>query len=56
MLFTHVCIHATLLTMSHTTLLLILTIPDKPAGYNGGKPISKQTLIKAKNSGTTTKR
>ena len=29
---------------------------DKRAGHNGGKLISKQTLMKAMNSGATTKR
>ena len=29
--------------------------PDKKVGYNGGKSISKQTLMKAMNSGANTK-
>ena len=31
-----------------------LHFPDKQAGYNGSKHSSKQTLIKAINSGATT--
>ena len=53
MLFT---IQVTLLTMCHTSLQLILTVPDKLAYYNGGKFISKQASMKAKNSGATIKR
>ena len=56
MLFTNASIYAALFTMSYTTLQLILTIPDKWAGYNGGKLISKQTSMKAPNLGATTKR
>ena len=55
MLFTNSSIHATLLTMCHTSLQLIFTI-YKWTGYNGGKLISKQTSMKAMNSGATTKR
>ena len=47
---------ATLLTTCHTSLQFILTIPDKLASYNGGKFISKQAWMKAKNSGATIKR
>ena len=58
MLFTNVCIHVTLLTMGHTGLQLILShhFPDKRAGYNRGKLISKQTSMKVMNSGVATKR
>ena len=56
MLFTNASIHATILTMCHTTPQLIFTIPDKWAGYYGGSLISKQPLMKVKNSGATTKR
>ena len=45
--------HINALTLNLTNLS---SIPDKWAGYNGRKLISKQTLMKANNSGATTKR
>ena len=44
--------------MCHTSLQVIYThhFPDKWAGYDGGKLISKQTSMKASNLGATTKR
>ena len=36
--------------------MLAFAMPDKRTGYKGGKPISKQTSMKATNSGATTKR
>ena len=52
MLFTNASIYATLLTMSHEGLQLLL---DKHADHTGGKFISKQTLMKVTYSGTTIK-
>ena len=54
MLIPNVSIHATLLTISHTGLQLILTI--SLTNGHGGKLISNQTWMKVTNSGTTTKK
>ena len=55
MLFTNLSIHASLLTMCHTGLQLILTyhFPDKWAGHNLLSYISKQTSKKVTNLGAT---
>ena len=53
MLFTNASIHATLLTLRHTGIQLVLTI--YLTNGHGGKFISKQTWMKVTNSGATTK-